>query len=174
MDIQGGDLRPGAAAGELVLDEHGSMRLRGCRGLDAAARWNAGFLAGGDDALILSQRLAIPGAGVQVENAAGFGGERWVAWKDPSTVIPGPDGIRMEPTPNRAAGEGGGPAGWTDLPGDVQRAPKRKRNAVGGGEFTGESFDLHHQLWGETPGGGPGEGVLRRRGGSSWRARQVI
>jgi hypothetical protein len=35
----------------------------------------------------------------------------------------------------------------------------RKRKTVSGGQFTGESFDLHYQFWGEKPGGDPAEDV---------------
>jgi len=48
----------------------------------------------------------------------------------------------------------------TDLPSDVWGIPMRKRKPMGGGQFTGESLDLHHQFWGEKPGGDPGEDVL--------------
>lgn len=159
MDIQGGDVSPRTATGVLVLDEHGAMRLRGQSGMDAASSLNAGLLVGGDHELIGSEGLAIPGAGIQIEDAAGLGGKLWVARKDPTAVIPGPDGILMQPAPDCAAGDGGHQAGLTDLLSDVRRIPMRKRKAVGGGQFTGESLDLHHQFWGEKPGGGPGEGV---------------
>jgi hypothetical protein len=159
MDIQGGDVSPGTAAGVLVLDEHGAMRLRGRSGMDAASSLNAGLFVGRDHELVPSQRLAIPGAGVQIENAAGLGGELWVARKDPTAVIPRPNGVLMQPAPDRAAGDGGDQAGLTDLLSDVRRIPMRKRKAVGGGQFTGESLDLHHQFWGEKPGGDPGEDV---------------
>lgn len=108
MDTQGGDLSPGAAAGVLVLDQHRAMRLRRRTGMEAASSLNAGLFIGGDDKLVLSERLVIPGAGIQVENAAGLGGEVGVARKDPGAVIPRANGVLMEPTPNRAARDSGG------------------------------------------------------------------
>lgn len=127
--------------------------------MEAASSLNAGLFIGGDDELVLPERLAIPGAGIQAENVAGLDGEARVARKDPSAVIPRANGVLMEPAPNRAAGDGGGQAGLADVPGDVRRIPMRERNAAGGGELTGESLDLHRQFWGEKPGGGRGEAV---------------
>ena len=127
--------------------------------MEAASSLDAGLFVGGDDEIVLSKRLTIPGAAIQVENAAGLGGEVWVARKDPSAVIPRANGVLMEPAPDRAAGDGGDQAGLTDLASDVRRIPMRKRKAVGGRQFTGESLDLHHQFWGEKNGGDPGEDV---------------
>ena len=160
MDIQGGDVGPRAATDVLVLDAHGAMRLRRRRGMDAAASLNAGLLIGRDHELIGLQGLAAPGAGIQIENPAGLGDELWVAWKDPTAVRPGSDRVLRKPPPDRAARDGGDQTGLTHPPSDVRRIPMRKRQAVCGGQFTGEGFDLHHQLWGETPGGDPGEDAL--------------
>ena len=160
VDIQGGDVSPRTAAGVLVLDAHGAMRLRGRSGMDAASRLNAGLFVGGDHELVRLQGLATPGTGIQVEEATGLGGELRVARKDPTTVRPGSNGILMKPAPDRAAGNGGDQTGLTDLPSNVRRIPMRQRKPVGGGQFTGESLDLYHQFWGEKPGGDPGEEVL--------------
>jgi hypothetical protein len=46
------------------------------------------------------------------------------------------------------------------LPSKVRRIPMRERQPVGGGQFTGERLDLHHQFWGKKAGGVPGEDVL--------------
>lgn len=127
--------------------------------MDAASSLNAGLLVGGDHEFVASQRCAVPGASIEVEDASGLDGELWIARKDPTAVIPRPNGILMKPAPNRAAGDGCGQAGLPDLPDDVRRIPMRKRNPAGSGEFTGESLDLHHQFWGEKPGGGRGEAV---------------
>jgi len=97
---------------------------------------------------------------IEILNKRVVGDELWVAWKDPTAVRPGSDRVLMKPPPNRAARDGGDQAGLTHSSSDVRRIPMRKRQAVRGGQFTGEGFDLHHQLWGEKPGGDPGEGVL--------------
>jgi hypothetical protein len=95
--------------------------------MNAASGLNAGFFVGGDDEFIGSQGLATPGAGIQIEDTAGLGGELRVPRKNPTTVIPGPNGILMEPAPDRAAGDGGDQAGLTDLSRNVRRAPMRER-----------------------------------------------
>jgi len=159
MDIHGGDIGPRTATSVLVLDTHGTMRLWGRSGMDAASRLNAGLFVGADHEFIDSQGLAAPSVGIQIEDAAGLGGKLWIPGKDPTAVMPGPNRILMEPAPDRAAGDGGDQAGLTDLPSNVRRVPLRKGETVGSRQFTGESFDLDHQFWGEKPGGDPGEAV---------------
>ena len=72
----------------------------------ATACLNAGFLVGRDHELIVLQRFTFPSAGVQIEYAAGFVSEVGIAWEDPTTVVPGPNGVLMQPAPKRAATEG--------------------------------------------------------------------
>jgi len=160
MDIQGGDVGPGAATVVFMLDAHGPLWLRSTGGVFTAAGLNAGLFVGGDHEFIRFQCLALPCAGVEIEDATGLHGELRIAWKDPTAVIPGPNSIPMEPAPDRAVGNGGDQAGLTHVTGDVRRVPTGKRKVVSGGQFTGQSFNLHDQFWGEKSGGDPDETAL--------------
>jgi hypothetical protein len=99
VDVQSGDISPGAAAGVLVLDVHRSTRSAVLGGMPAAAGLNAGFFIGGDHELIILQRSVLPLAGVEIQHAPGLGGEVGVPREDPTAVIPRPQGIFMQPTP---------------------------------------------------------------------------
>jgi hypothetical protein len=95
VDIQTSDVGPGAASKVLVLDLHRPTRAAGASGVFAAPGLNAGLLVGRDHELIVFQWLTLPLTGLQIEYAAGFVGEVGIAWKDPATVVTGPNGVLM-------------------------------------------------------------------------------
>ena len=99
VDIQRRDVGPGAATKVLMLDMHGSAGTATLRGVFAAAGLNAGLFIGGDDEFIVLQRLVLPLAGVEIQYAPGLGGEVWVARENPAAVVPGPNGVFMQPAP---------------------------------------------------------------------------
>ena len=137
VDVQGGDISPGAAARVLVLDVHRSTRSAVLGGMLAAAGLNAGFFIGGDHELIVLQRSVLPLAGVEIQHAPGLGCELWVPREDPTAVIPRPQGIFMQPTPQRAAADRGHQTAPLDLLNQILGAPAGKRPTVLGGQFTG-------------------------------------
>jgi hypothetical protein len=65
----------------------------------AAPRLNAGFLICGNNELIVFQGLTFPFAGIQIQHASGFVGKVGIPRENPTPVIPGTDGILMEPAP---------------------------------------------------------------------------
>ena len=121
---------------------------------------NAGFFIGGDHKLIILQRSALPLAGVEIQHAPGLGRELRVPREDPTAVIPGPKGIFMQPTPQRAAADRGHQTALLDLLNPILGAPAGQRPTVLGGQFTGQSFNLHDEVWGKKSGGDPDEHVL--------------
>ena len=165
VDIQGGDIGPGTAAGVFVLDMHGSARPTTLRGMLAAAGLNAGFFIGGDHEFIILQRSVLPLAGVEIQHAPGLGGEVRVTGEDPTTVVPRPKGIFMQPAPQRAAADRGHQTALLDLLNQVAGAPSGQRAIVLGRQFTRQSFNLNDQIWGKKSGGGPDEHVLPALGG---------
>src|ERR1051325_4420188 len=60
VDVQRGDVGPGAATEVLMLDMHGSARTATLRGVFAATSLNAGLFIGGDYELVILQRLVLP------------------------------------------------------------------------------------------------------------------
>ena len=106
VNIQTGNVGPGPTAKVLVLDLHRAAGSAGASGVFAAPCLDAGLLVGRDHELIIFQRLTFPLAGIQIEYAAGFVSEVGIPWKDPTTVVPGSNGVLMQPAPKRTAADG--------------------------------------------------------------------
>ena len=73
VDVVGGQVGQGAAAAVVVVDAHRAGLARGQGGVAAAAGLDGGLLVAGDDVLVLAERFAVEGAGVQVQHAGGLG-----------------------------------------------------------------------------------------------------
>jgi hypothetical protein len=93
VNIQRGDVGSGAASRVLVLDLHRPTRSAGASGVFAAPCLHAGLFVGRDHQLLILQWLTLPLAGIQIQYATGFISEVGIAWKDPTTVAPGPNGV---------------------------------------------------------------------------------
>jgi hypothetical protein len=130
---------------------------------------DAGLLIGREDKLIVPQRLALPASRVEIEEAAGLGGEVGIPGEDPAPVLPGADRIRMEPAPDRALTDSRHQSSPPGLRREVGDAPAGERPVLPDGEFTRLRLDLHDDPWGGKPGavpGGaapPGPGAVPRR-----------
>lgn len=130
MHVEGGDIGPGAAAKIFVFDVHGGAGAAVLRGMFAAAGLNTRLLVGRDDELIRLQRLSLPLAGIQVEHATGLGGKIRIAREDPTPVIPGANGVLVEPPPQGTAANRGDQATLLDLLYQIGGAPARERPTV--------------------------------------------
>src|SRR5260370_23349 len=104
--MQTGDVGAGTAGEVQVLAMHGSAWATGLGGMLAAAGLNAGLFICGDHEFVILQCAALPLACIQIQYAASLNGEIGIAWKDPAAVIPGPNVVLMEPTPQRTAANG--------------------------------------------------------------------
>ena len=89
--------------------------------------------------------------------------------KDPAAVLPGADGILVEPAPDGAVADSGHQARVPRLVSHVSHTKAGERNLERGGQLTGQGFYLHNQIWGGKPGDAPGAaarpaptGVLQR------------
>jgi hypothetical protein len=102
----------------------------------------------------------MPLAGVEIQHAPSLGGEVRVTGEDPTAVVPGPNGIFVQPTPQGAAADRGHQPALLDLLNQVTGAPAGQRPTVLGGQFTGQSFNLHDEVWGKKSGGDPDEHAL--------------
>ena len=105
---------------------HGSARTATLRGMFAAAALNAGLFIRGDDELIILQARPAT-VGRRVQYAAGLGGEVRVARKYPTAVIPRPNGVFMQPAPQRAAADRGNQTALLDLLNQIAGAPAGQR-----------------------------------------------
>lgn len=170
MNIESGDVRPGAAAIILVFDEHGTIGRGWKRGMLAPPGLNAGLFVSRDDVFVALEDLAIPATRIQIQYSASLDGEGGITWKDPAAVTPRTNGVFMEPAPDGAARDVGYQTGIANLTGYVRCVPVGNRDSMGSWQFASQSLNLNHQLWGEKPGGDPGENVLPARPGDLQRS----
>jgi hypothetical protein len=63
------------------------------------------------EVLVLAQRFAIEGTGVQIQHAGGLGLEVQIADEDPGPVLPGLDRVGLEPAAHGGGGRRDGPGG---------------------------------------------------------------
>ena len=82
-DVPGGQVAQRAHALVLVLDPLSVAGRGGQRGVLAGAGLDGGLLVGADDVVAGVQALALPVAGVEVEDRAGALGEQRIAGEDP-------------------------------------------------------------------------------------------
>jgi hypothetical protein len=103
MNVESGHIRPGSAATVLMFDAHRAFRRDGQCGMLAAPGLDAGLLVSGNDKFIVFQGFILPGALIQVQDSVRFDGEGGVPGEDPTAVVPGANGVIMEPPPNGAS-----------------------------------------------------------------------
>jgi hypothetical protein len=138
-----------------VLDVHGSAWSAGLRSMLTATGLNAGFLIGGDHEFVILQCTALPLTGIQVQHAARFGSEIWIPWKNPTAVIPRPNGVFMEPAPQSASAHGGNQTALLYLLNQIRAAPAGQRNTVRSRQLTSQCLNLNDQIWGKKSGDDP-------------------
>ena len=97
------------------------------RGVAAAAGLDGGLFVGGDDELVVAQRLSVPGAGVQIEHLLGFGGEVGVAEEDPGLVLPRFEGVLGQQAAHRRRRYRGADPFGDGVAGQFRGAPPRQR-----------------------------------------------
>ena len=69
----------------------------------ATTRLNARLFVSRDDEFIAFEGFSFPEARIQIQDPVSLDGEVGVAGEDPTAVVPGTNGIFMEPAPNGAA-----------------------------------------------------------------------
>src|SRR3990172_11274096 len=160
VTIPGGQVRPSAAAPIFMFDLHGQAGLRGQGRMPARTGLDAGLLVRRQNKLVLPKRSSLPPAFVQVQDAPCLFGELGVPGENPAAVLPRPDGILMEPTPDRRSADGGHQPGPAGLGSQLHRVPARQRHARLGGQFAGQGFNGDDDVWGKMRGDGPDAAVL--------------
>ena len=127
---------------------HGARLSRRQAGVAAAASLDRSLLVSRQDAFVGAQSAAFELASVEVEHAAGLGFEIGISGKDPAAKGPGPEGIFIQPKPDRGTGDLRHQASPQDLVADVWNQKSGKRQAQLSGGHAGDRLDLNHQLWG--------------------------
>ena len=79
--------------------------------------------------------------------------------KNPAAVLPGSDGVLVQPAPDGRIADAGHQSGLHGVAGDLRHAPPRQRHLLLTGQLTGQGFNLHHDFWGEKTGVDPIGGV---------------
>src|SRR5207247_3543458 len=92
-DVPCREVRPGAHALVLVLNEHWRFGQRADRLVNAPPRLDARLLVGGDHAVSETERLTLPAALVEVQDPASLLLEGGVAREDPAAVGPWADRV---------------------------------------------------------------------------------
>ena len=110
---------------------------------------DTGLFICGQNKFVVFQRTSIPDLLIKIEDLSSFETELGIPGKDPGSMLPGPDGIFIEPSPYGAATNGCNKAGLTGISGDLISAPARQGNLMNGRKFTGDRFNLDDQIWGE-------------------------
>ena len=157
VDIPGGQISPGTETSILMFDLEGRVGPRRQRGVATLAGLDGGFLIGAHDELVPAEGLTLPNALVEIEQTAGLGEKVGIAGKQPATMLPGPDGILMEPAPHGGPADGGHQARLTELLGQIVVAPAREGKALTGRQLAGQGLNLNDDLWGEKLGGDPSD-----------------
>ncbi len=117
---------------------------------------NACFFVGGNHKLVVQKRLSSPNPFIQVQEASCFYGKFRIARKNPCAVLPRPDCVGMQPSPNGAIADGGHNSRLADFGSQLTHAPTRQRNITGGRQFTGKGLNLNDEFWGGKTRGRPG------------------
>jgi hypothetical protein len=90
--------------------------------MDSDPGLNAGFFVGAEDEVVGREGLSFPLVRVEVEHAAGLFGEAGVAGENPGAVLPGPDGVFMEPAPYGFIAQGGDDSAVARVAQDIRGA----------------------------------------------------
>jgi len=163
MDIERGEVSPSPTALVLMLDPHRPTGLANPSRMLAAPGFDTSLLVCRDHELVVLEGLAVPTALMQIQNPARFKSKIGVAREDPGSMLPGTNGIFVQPAPNSAAANLSDQARPRDVLSQVGGAPPRERGIMSGGQFTGESFNLNDQFWGKISGAVPNGDVLPDR-----------
>src|SRR6266404_9741967 len=89
----------------------------------SAAGLHAGFLVGRDYKFIVLEWLSFPLALVEIQNAAGFGSKVRVAGKNPAPMLPGTNGILVQPAPQGRLTQLRHQAALADMPSEFVQLP---------------------------------------------------
>jgi hypothetical protein len=110
----------------------------------------AGLFVGGDYEVIVLQGNSFPYTFIQIQNALGFVGEIRIAGEDPVMVLPGAEGIGVQPTPDRSTADL-----WDDALRhyyllDIGTGKSGERESQAMRKLTGDGFDVGGDAGGKT------------------------
>ncbi len=110
MNIPDSQIVQSALASIFMFDHSGFPRAGSNGGMAAVSGLDTGFLISRQDEVSFTQRLPFPNALIEVKNRRGPVHKSRITGKDPASIIPGTNGIRVQPAPQSA------PADLSDNP----------------------------------------------------------
>ncbi|HEY5704871.1 MAG TPA: hypothetical protein VIS96_04790 [Terrimicrobiaceae bacterium] len=162
-------ISPRPAPAVFVFDFHRRVRDGRISLMDAIPGLDAGLLIGRKDELIIGKDASLPGSLVEIKNASGFLFKERVSRKKPATMLPGANGIFMEPAPYRGFADARDQSALDGMGSQLRGAPTRQWHTGTFGPLAGQRFDAHDHIRGKKPGDVPGgwhlpdpAGVLQR------------
>src|ERR1035438_183004 len=99
--------------------------------------------------VISAQRLPLPLSLIESQHALRLGLKVRVTRENPTAVLPGPDGIFLQPAPEGSTADAGHQTATDNVPDQIPPAVAGEWQAVLMGQFAGQSFDLPDQFRGE-------------------------
>jgi len=142
MDIPGRDIGPSTGATVFVLNVNRPPRSGRQRGMFASARLDAGLLVGAEHIIARSQGFVLPPALVEVQDAAGLGGEGGIARENPAAMTPRSQRVLAEPAPERGAADLRHQPLLDRFPAQFGERPARQRQTTTRRQLTCQRFDL--------------------------------
>ena len=149
LHIPGGQVSQRATPFIFKFHAHGFVGAGRQRGMQAKPGLDTGFLVGRNHVVARPQGLAVPLALIEIEHAFGLALEIGIAWKDPTAMLPGANGICIEPPPNGSSANLGYEAALDDLADQILATVAREWLATFFGQLAGDGFDLHDHFRGK-------------------------
>src|SRR3954453_1615619 len=129
LGVVGGQIGQGAAAAVFELGAPDAPGRRWQVPVAPGQRLQLGLLIGAEHVLVLTQGLAGPDPGVEVEHPGSLDGEARIAGEDPRVVPPRADRVGGQPATHRRGRHGGDQAAGDRLGGQLGGAPAGQRHA---------------------------------------------
>ncbi len=137
LNIECSEVGPRPTSFVLMFHLHGRSGSRGVSGVLATACLDTGLLVGRKHELIAAKGLAVPLPLVEIQDTPRLGGEIRIAREDPTAMLPGADGVFVEPAPDGATRQAGHQSSLAGIAGQFPAAPTRQGAVLAGGKFTG-------------------------------------
>ncbi len=105
MNIPSSQIVQSTFAQIFMLDHSGFPRPGSNDGMAAASGLDTGFLISRQDEVSFTQRLPFPNTLIEVKNRRGPFHKSRITGKDPASIIPRANGIRVQPAPQSASAD---------------------------------------------------------------------
>ena len=125
------------------------------RGMGPYPRLDAGLLVSTQDIFVRTQRVPVPLAVVEVQNPVGLRLEVRIAGEDPGAMIPGAQGVLLQPTPHRTPTDLGHDPSRHDFASDLGGTEAGQRDTAVSWQLARQRLHPHDHLRGENRAVGP-------------------